>query len=335
MIFLFCLALQDAGRIPLPDAVRFQPELSADGKWVYYFEEIARADKFPKHARNAALFRATPDGKTVEKVVEVGNSAGGVYWHPDGTHLLVLRRVDDDGADGKIDFRDGESLWMGELDGKNGQILVPASSKRLSLYAPLSDGKLILGLRDAADRPAKVVVRDAQGKDEELVECWSYLAGAQGEDWIAVRDGAETKWHRFSRAQKTRHDPLDARIVGTPLQAGDRLWYVCKKESKSVLVVCDKEGKDPKELTQGDEVFTLVGAWNGGVLCQISRENETEFVQVSVDGKRDSVRTVQGSCLDARTSQDGKRFVFLRVRETTGDNHPTPWEDAGDLYVLP
>lgn len=346
---LICWLAQDPAqsqKIPLPDAVRHAPQFSPDGQWIYYFEDAARTEKYPKHSRLATLLRTSVDGKTVEKLLEVGDTLGELRWHPDQKRMLLIRRVDDTNKDEKIDYKDGDSLWMGELDCKNPQVLIAASPKKLDLYAVLPEEKLLLGYRDDADKPAKVVLRDAAGKEEPVCDASAYCFTGLSDDWVRMSESAVEKFFRFDRAKKEKLEALEAEhIVDPPRPAGGKLWYTRRIDSNkdgifdgkdnTVLVACDDKGKNPADVTQGEERIFACGPVGASLLCVVVRDDGGDLVAITPEGRRTVLTTSKTPILDPAVSADGKRVVFAVVRDGNGDGKLRAWEDFSDLYILP
>ncbi|MBI2899611.1 MAG: PD40 domain-containing protein [Planctomycetes bacterium] len=341
-------------KLPLPDGVRHGATFSPDGAWIYWFEDVPRTDKFGRFARNVALFRATPDAKKTEKILDVGDTVGEVHWTPDGKRMVLVRHADDTNGDGKIDHKDGDALWMGDPDGKNESLLVPASLKKLSFYGFLADGKIVIGVRDDAEGDARVVVRDAAGKEEDLCRAAGYLFSHEAEDWIKVmekpagddfmRPEPEPKYFRFSFPKKQLLEALEVQhVVGWPRSAAGKLWYARRvdsnKDSKfdgkdnTVLVVASEKGEKPRDLTKGEEQIFPARWLGGGMLCLVTRADATDFVQIAPGGKRTPLWTVKGAASRPRFSDDGRKVAFTVARDSTADGKIRSWEDASDIFV--
>jgi hypothetical protein len=325
-------------KIPLPDASRHGAAFSPDGEWVYYFEETPKPDRFSKHARHASLFRTTLDGKA-EKVVDVGNVVGEIHWHPDGKRFAVVRAVGDTNGDGKVDSRDGDSLWM---DGKD---VIPAQKKKMHFYGWVADDRMVLGYRDSYERTARIVIRDADGKEQELVEAHGLvLANAQTALGRSVTRGFdehdhETKsaaWTLFAVGARTKGAALEGKsVLGEPVVAEDRIYYarvVDDHDRKTALVVCGRDGKGARDLTKGEETIVPVFGFAAGVFCVVPRGAGTEFVLVTEAGERKSLWMSGPRAHSPCVSPDGKRISFVLG---TGDLHVAevayPAADAGAI----
>lgn len=333
MIVLLCLALaQDAlqpAKIPLADASRQGASFSPDGAWVCYFEDTVKSDKFSKSSRHAALFRATLDGKA-EKVVDVGNGGGEIRWHPDGKTFAVVRAVADTNGDGKIDSRDGDSLWM---DGKD---VIPPGKKKISFYGFLSDGKMVVGYRDAWELPAKIVIRDAEGKETDLVEAQGLvliddrtaLIRSIRRDMDEHGHGHErVTWTFFAFETKSKGGPLKGDVLGLPVLGRECIAYarvVDPETRKTVIVLCGRDGKGAVELTKGDETMIPEFETGTGVFCSVIKGAGSEFVHLSVGGERKSLYLSGPKARSPRRSLDGTRIVFSVERDALADLYVSP-----------
>lgn len=355
LLAVFCL--QEPVQIPLPEAVRHSPTLSPDGAWVYYFQSLEKKpENFRKYARNEALFRTTLDGKTVQKIIEVGDTRGRLHWSPEGTRIFVTRRVADTNGDGEIGFGDGMSLVSSDQDGNNIKDLRAASPDTVTIYTVTPAGELVLGLRNGYRESNPRIVLLAPGKEEKpLAKAWAYypLDGKTGmirtikvdqnEDGeIDFRDVGSLSFLNLETKESTPFEV--AQVIRAPLMTPSGLVFAQLQKSgetkkiglreNSAVMSSDRTGMNVKALTDAEFIWIPLHMLESSVLLHRTRGKETEFGLLSREGEWKTLwKAPEGEQVGfPRISKDRKSLLFAVLKDGNGDGKLTPGEDPS--YIL-